>query len=102
MIQIPLSGITDKLIRDAFRTVQDFINGKTILDGTWKLIEITNTSAVTSQAYSHGLSFTPTDAIPLSVSSGTVTWHTSLFDSNSVYYTTSAASTVRALVGRTS
>lgn len=57
-------------------------------------------SALTNFKVPHGLNFTPKDIIQTALTgAGTITWNYSLFDSENLDVTTSAACEVRAFVG---
>jgi len=84
-----------------FTRLEGFLNNETLLKGVFTFKSLTFNSAVTNEAYPHGLKYTPLDILQLSVTNGaTVTWHYDSFDATNIYLTTSAACTIRCFIGR--
>ena len=100
MIEAFVDTIADQAVKDAFRRVLQQLNAIPQIKGTWRFIEIPLTAAVTNRRITHGLGFRPKDVIHLSNSGGaTVTYHYDSFTRDYIQITTSAATTIRALVG---
>lgn len=93
--------VTDGVARDAFKAIQDFFTNLDMLKPDWRKHEFRFDSAVTNFRVPHVLNKTPTDLIQTYVSGGaTVTWHFDDFTKTDLYVTTSAACTVRIMLGR--
>jgi translation initiation factor IF-1 len=97
-----LNEIKDQYVQENFKRVENFINESPIFKPQFVFNEITTSAAVTNKVYKHNLSFTPKDVILMHVSpyTATVTWRYNKFDSNFIYFDTSAAVTIRFLLGR--
>jgi uncharacterized protein YbjQ (UPF0145 family) len=70
--------------------------------GDFKLFTIVETGAVTGKELFHGLGFIPTDIIITKEVGGTIIWDYDDFTKERIYYTTSGATEIRALIGRIS
>jgi hypothetical protein len=93
--------VLDGFVRENFKRLQDFVNSEPILRGNFQFMEITLAAAGTRLVVQHKLGFQPKDVITLAVSNeADVTWHYDDFTSTSLTITTTAATTIRAYVGR--
>lgn len=108
LIKLLISEITDNLIRENFKRLNDFIVGDILRKGNFKfftytVVEQPTTSYPLTLSIIHNLGFQPKDIIQLSVSnpdSATVTWNYDDFSMTHVNFTVSAACTVRVFLGR--
>ena len=102
-INLYLSEIEDKLIRENFFRVEKYVREDTVRKAQWTFLTFTFDSAVSNVRIAHRLRFTPLDVILLSVrksDSSTVTWHFDDFDKTSIVVSTSGPCVVRAYIGR--
>jgi len=92
---------TDPKMRDAFYRLNEVLERMPFLKFNGKLIEFTFDQAETNKKWPHTLNFIPRDVLVVYKTDGvTVTFNQDLFDNTELDITTSAACTVRALVGR--
>jgi hypothetical protein len=98
-VKLPLTSLVDRTIRDAFRTVQDFLNQNRQFEG-FRHLEIEIDGAVTNLKYPHLLGFQPKDVVVTSqTGAGQITWNYDKFDRELLDITTTGAVTVRVYVG---
>jgi hypothetical protein len=93
--------INDPRARQNFEYIQEAMKYDDIFKGRWTFRTFTCVAAVTTQEFAHNLDFTPKDILCVHVSnSATVTWLHDIFNSRFIYFTTSAACTLRFFIGR--
>lgn len=92
--------VEDSYARDNFSRIADYFRSNPVDRCDFRMVEITTTGAVSNQAYNHSLGFKPEDAIITYISSGTASLNYSSFTSEYINITTSAAATIRILVGK--
>lgn len=93
--------ISDNYAKDNFTRIADYFRNNILDRCDFNFIEITTTAAVTNTAFGHNLGYVPKDMIIMSITGGaTVTVNYDRFTSTTVNITTSAATTIRALIGR--
>lgn len=93
--------VQDQYVQENFVRIQDYFKASPLDRCEFKFFEILVPSAITDFPFLHRFNFTPKDVILLSMRPvATVTWNFDLFDERFVYLTTSARTTVRALIGR--
>lgn len=93
--------LDNQYLRDNFQRLIDYFTKDAITRCGFMFIEITASSAVTTADFPHGLGYEPKDMIIMSITGGaTVTVNYDRFTDTYVNLTTSAATTIRALIGR--
>ena len=93
--------VENEYIRDNFTRLMDYFTKSPVERCGFSFIEIVVTAAVTNLDYPHGLGFQPKDIIVMSVSNNaTLTLKYDNFTDSTIRITTSAATTVRTLIGR--
>jgi hypothetical protein len=101
-ITLLLSELKDEYIQKNFKSIENFINEFSLFKTQFKFYEITIPAAAVNKAFKHNLTFTPKDVTLLHVNpyTVTVTFRYNKFDSNFIYFDTSAGATIRFLLGR--
>lgn len=89
----------DAPARDCLEEVQKAHNENPLNLAGFKLFTITTTGAVSNQVFFHSLGFIPTDIIVTKITAGSVTWGWSSMDKDKLTFTTTAAATIRVLIG---
>lgn len=93
--------IEDQYTQETFKRVEDFFVGDAVTRCGFEFIEVTFTAAVTAVPVLHKLGYVPKDVILMHNSTNaTVTFSYLAFTATAVIVTTSAATTLRMLVGR--
>lgn len=99
-IDLNISDVEDKTLRDNFQKVKDRVEGFPFLRGTWRFQEVAFTASGTF-SIAHQLGFVPKDVIlTSSVGAGVVTFHYDAFTRDNLSMTTTGPVTVRFFVGR--
>lgn len=100
MLDLRLAEITDPILRENFRRIQEGLTELAFLKGKWRFVEIEFKGALADQPFAHGLGFAPKDVLVTSVlGSGSVTWSYSKFTREHVYLSSTGPVTVRAFIG---
>jgi len=95
------SNVSDLFTQRAFRTVENYLNTQSFLQGEWRHQEVIITAAVTNLKIEHKLAFTPKDFILTWKSgAGTLTVNYDNFTGTVIDFTTTAAMTIRFFVGK--
>lgn len=103
-----IKEILTQEVRENFQRLQDFLSKEPIINGQWRLIELTFDSDQANFKYAHGLKFTPTDIIQTrQTGTGTLAFNYTRFDATNIDLTAAGTSAsdplkVRFLVGRLS
>jgi hypothetical protein len=97
-----VSQFDDPAIQQNFKTIGEIFNAIPFLKGQWRFIEF-NVAATGTVTVAHNLTYTPKDAILLSVVNGTIVFNNGSFDDKFISVTatvTTTPMTVRAFIGR--
>jgi hypothetical protein len=93
--------IDDGFTQENFKRVEDYFRSDPYDKFGFKFLEIAIPSSVSSQPFKHFLGYQPKDIILThNLNNATITFHYSLFTSEDIFITSSAATTLRFLVGR--
>lgn len=99
-LKLILERVVDKVARENFQKVEDYVRSNDILRPNFKFYEIIFTAAETNKRIPHRLGFLPKDVLQTSLTgAGSLTWNYSLFDSTYLDVTTTGACVVRAFIG---
>lgn len=99
-LKLVLEKVMDRVARDNFQKVEDYVRSSDILRPNFKFYEIIFTQAETNKRIPHRLGFRPKDVIQTSLTgAGSLTWNYTLFDKDYLDITTTDACVVRALIG---
>ncbi len=99
-LKLILERVVDKVARENFQKVEDYIRSNDILRPNFKFYEIIFTAAETNKRIPHRLGFLPKDVVQTSLTgAGSLTWNYSLFDGTYLDVTTTGACVVRAFIG---
>ena len=93
-LELLLSEIQDKTIREDFQRVKNFIDGSHILKANLKFLTLdhTVTSSPETFLFPHNLGYTPKDIVVTSaIGSPTYVWNYSAFDSTNLSITITGA-----------
>lgn len=97
--RLKIDEIADPILRENFRTLQEYFQKDTNLQG-FEHFEIEFEAAVVNFKFPHNLRFTPQDIVQTSkIGAGTVTYNYSSFDSTNLDITTTGAATIRFYAG---
>ena len=93
--------IEDKTVDENFSLIANYFVNEPVANMDLHFLEITAAGAVTNYKFQHGLGFTPKDII-ITQNYNNVTFTVNWPQTNStdLVFTTSGATTIRALVGR--
>jgi hypothetical protein len=93
--------IVDAFAQENFRRILDYFAVDPVSRSSFEFVETTISGAVTNSPVLHHLGFAPKDVILMhNLNNATVTFSYSLFNSTHIYVTSTAATTLRMLIGR--
>ena len=93
--------IVDEFVQENFRRIMDYFAVDAVARSSFEFVETNIPGAVTDLAVLHHLGFTPKDVILThNLNNATVTFGYSKFSKTHIYVTSTAATTLRMLVGR--
>jgi hypothetical protein len=103
MIKLYVSQLTDQFLQRNFRIIGDIFDASPFLRGEWRFMTFQIKATGSAVKIPHTLSYTPLDAIFLSVVGGTATFNYSSFDATYISINatvTASPMTIRAIIGR--
>lgn len=93
------SEVLDEYTRENFKNLREYLLQETVLQG-FKHFVITVSKAETNLRFKHNLGFKPLDLIQTSLTgAGSITWNYTLFDTDFIDLTSTAACEVRLFLG---
>lgn len=100
-MKLNLETITDPVIRDNFKKLQEEFYSNPFMNGNMKHFELTLTQAETNYAFKHNLGYKPKDVLITFVEDASaVTVDYDLTNKDFIYFTFPAATTIRFFAGR--
>ena len=101
MIDLILKDVQDEYSQENFFRLKNFIDAQVLFEGDFKLFDLTIPKKETLFKVLHGLSFTPSDIIPLSAN-GDLNYYFQFqkFDKQYMYITTNGPVRIRFLAGK--
>ncbi len=99
-MNISLSKLSDPGVRQMAEDIQRTYNDNELNLGGFTLFSIYESTAVTNKELRHNLGFVPTDIIITKMMGGEIIFNYDTATESRIYYTTSAATDTRALIGR--
>jgi hypothetical protein len=102
-LDIQLERIEDEVVRESFQKVIELVRANPFLAGSWRVYEQEFKSANPMAPIKHNLTFTPQDALLLSISDGvSFEFQHDRFDKNYLYADVGGPCRVRFIAGRVS